>query len=171
MILRAGQRSVDLLASLDTGASSCLFESGYAAELGLDLVGGAHARFRTANSNFDAYGQKIQVEVLGITVSTLVYSFAEPTVRRNVLGRRGWLDRVRVGVVDYDRKRVCCGPNGPGSLTLATTAELSHLSRCLRQPFRFRHIWRRRIQHSRRTMHSGFQRSVLWLPLLSLQLQ
>ncbi len=50
--LRSGLQPVDLLASLDTGASSCLFESGYAAELGLDLNQGFLAPFRTANSNF-----------------------------------------------------------------------------------------------------------------------
>jgi len=81
-----------------------LFESGYATELGLNLTAGVHARFRTANSSFDAYGHEVQVEVLGTIVDALVYFFAEPTVRKNVLGRRGWLDRVRVGVVDYDRR-------------------------------------------------------------------
>jgi len=35
---------------------------------------------------------------------SLVYFFAEPSIRKNVLGRGGWLDRVRVGLVDHDRE-------------------------------------------------------------------
>ena len=48
VVLRSDQNFVDLLASIDTGASSCLFESGYATELGLELTQGIPTRFRTA---------------------------------------------------------------------------------------------------------------------------
>jgi len=92
-----------LLASLDTGASHCLFEGAYAAELGLDLTSGISTRFLTANSTFDAYGHEIVVDVLGIVTHSLVYFFADPAIRRNVLGRRGWLDRIRLGLVDHDQ--------------------------------------------------------------------
>jgi hypothetical protein len=33
----------------------------------------------------------------------LVYFFAERSIVKNLLGRGGWLDRVRLGVVDHDR--------------------------------------------------------------------
>jgi len=104
VVLRSGARLVDLVASLDTGAPYCLFESGYAGELGLDLASGVSMRFRTANSNFDAYGHEVEIDVLGITSHSFVYFFAERSVRKNVLGRGGWLDRVRVGLVDHDRE-------------------------------------------------------------------
>ena len=93
----------DLVASLDTGASYCLFENACAAELGLDLITGVRARFRTANGSFEAYGHEVEIDVLGIVSHSLVYFFADPTIRKNVLGRGGWLDRVRVGSVDHDR--------------------------------------------------------------------
>ena len=102
--LRSGVRFVDLIASVDTGASYCLFESGYAAELGIDLASGVLTRFRTANSNFEAYGHEVEIEVLGIATYSLVYFFAEPSIHKNVLGRGGWLDRVRLGLVEHDRK-------------------------------------------------------------------
>src|SRR5882724_8731597 len=102
--LRFGAKLADLVASLDAGASHCLFETAYAAELGLDLSNGVLTRFRTANSNFDAYGHEVEIEVLGIITHSLVYFFAEPSIRKNVLGRGGWLDRVRVGLVDHDRE-------------------------------------------------------------------
>jgi len=39
---------------------------------------------------------------LGVEVHTLVYFFDNPSIRRNVLGRNGWLNKVRMGLVDYD---------------------------------------------------------------------
>ena len=101
--LRSGASFADLVASIDTGASHCLFENAYAIRLGLDLTGGVLTRFQTANSIFDAYGHEVEIDVLGIVTNSLVYFFAEPSIRKNVLGRGGWLDRVRVGLVDHDR--------------------------------------------------------------------
>ena len=102
--LRCGTRIVDLVASIDSGASQCLFEHAYAAELGLDLARGALTRFRTANSSFEAYGHEVEIDVLGILTNSLVYFFAEPSISKNVLGRAVWLDRLRVGLIDHDRK-------------------------------------------------------------------
>jgi len=103
VVLRCGETVADLVASLDTGASYCLFESAYAAKLGLDLIAGVLTRFRTANGSFEAYGHEVEIDVLGIVGHSLVYFFADPGIRKNVLGRRGWLDRVRVALVDHDR--------------------------------------------------------------------
>jgi hypothetical protein len=102
--LRSGALFADLVASVDTGASHCLFENAYAARLGLDLTSGLLTRFQTANSIFDAYGHEVEINVLGIVTHSLVYFFAEPSIRKNVLGRGGWLDRVRLGLIDHDRE-------------------------------------------------------------------
>ena len=40
--------------------------------------------------------------MLGIVVYSMVYFFADPMIAKNVLGRVGWLDRVRLGLVDHD---------------------------------------------------------------------
>jgi hypothetical protein len=94
----------DLVASLDTGASHCLFENAYATRLGLELASGVLKRFKTANSTFDAYGHEVEIDVLGIVTHSLVYFFADPSIRKSVLGRGGWLDRVRLGLIDHDRE-------------------------------------------------------------------
>lgn len=52
--LRSGALFADLVASIDTGASQCLFENAYAIRLGLDLTSGVLTRFQTANCIFDA---------------------------------------------------------------------------------------------------------------------
>ena len=100
--LRSGAIVVDLVATLDTGASHCLFESAYAKELELDLTSGVLKRFRTANSSFEAFGHEVHIDAFGILTYSLVYFFAEASIIKNVLGRSGWLDRVRLGVVDHD---------------------------------------------------------------------
>ena len=71
-------------------------------ELGLDLTSGVRKRFRTANSSFEAFGHEIEIAVPGVVTNSLVYFFADPSIVKNVLGRVGWLDRVRLGLIDHE---------------------------------------------------------------------
>jgi hypothetical protein len=48
--LRSGANEVQVAASVDTGASFCVFRTGIAEALGLDLTSGIRKRFRTAKS-------------------------------------------------------------------------------------------------------------------------
>ncbi|MCC6369290.1 MAG: aspartyl protease family protein [Bryobacterales bacterium] len=100
--LRCGAAVVRLAASLDTGATFCIFRSEVAEALGLDLRSGLHQRFRTANSSFEAFGHEVELAVLDVVTHSTVYFFAEESINKNVLGRIGWLDRVRLGLVDHD---------------------------------------------------------------------
>lgn len=103
VVLTLGNRTANVIANIDTGASHCLFESFWADHLGLIVEHGYRRTFSTANSRFEAFGHDVLINVLGIEFETTVYFFADPEIRKNVLGRRGWLDRVRLGVVDYDQ--------------------------------------------------------------------
>jgi predicted aspartyl protease len=91
-------------ASVDTGASFCLFGAEIAEALGLDLEAGIRRRFRTANSRFDAFGHEVELGVFGVVTNSVVYFFVDPMIDKNVLGRIGWLDRVRLGLIHHDRK-------------------------------------------------------------------
>jgi hypothetical protein len=42
--------------------------------------------------------------VLGIEVEATVYFAEDPAMPRDVLGQSGWLDRMRLGLVDHDRQ-------------------------------------------------------------------
>ena len=77
--LRVGNQKVELIARLDTGAAQCIFERRYAEELALDVESGRPQRFRTMTGTFVAYGQS------------------------------GWLDRLRIGIIDYDRLLLLSG--------------------------------------------------------------
>ena len=100
--MRAGSAVVRIAASIDTGAAYCIFRSEVAEALGLDLRSGIHRRFRTANSNFEAFGHEVDLSVLNVATHSMVYFFADEAINKNVLGRIGWLDRVRLGLVDHD---------------------------------------------------------------------
>lgn len=100
--LSAGLETVRLFASVDTGADYCLFERGFAEALLIDLEQGIPSDFATAAGTFRAWGHELTLAILGVEVHAIVYFFENPAITKNVLGRKGWLNRVRLGLVDYD---------------------------------------------------------------------
>jgi hypothetical protein len=86
------------------GCEFCLFARAHAEALGLSVEDGERLIFFTANSRFEAFGHELTMNVLGIENSSLVYFFSDPNITRNVLGRHGWLDRVRLGLIDHDQE-------------------------------------------------------------------
>jgi hypothetical protein len=54
--------------------------------------------------SFDAYGHMLTLETFGYSFDVTVYFAAHEAFSRNVLGRRGWLDQVRLGLVEYESK-------------------------------------------------------------------
>ena len=101
--LSIGRQSVELLAKLDTGAAHCIFERKYAEILGEEVESGRLQRFRTVAGSFAAYQHEVTIQTLGIEFSAVVFFAQDPTFSRNFLGRSGWLERLRIGIVDYDR--------------------------------------------------------------------
>jgi predicted aspartyl protease len=89
VVLKAGENSVRLAASIDTGATYCMFRNELAEALGLDAANAAPKRFRTANSSFEAFGHEVEISVLGVTTFSTVYFFADALINKNVLGRVG----------------------------------------------------------------------------------
>jgi hypothetical protein len=106
--LSNGADFVDLLAKLDTGASHCIFQRNYAESLGIDVETGEEKKFGTANSSFIAYGHEARITALDFRLDlkfdATVYFAKDYDITRNVLGRQGWLNRIRLGLIDYDSK-------------------------------------------------------------------
>jgi hypothetical protein len=98
-----GSLSVDLLAKLDTGAAHCIFERKYGEMLGLAVESGRLQRFRTVTGSFAAYEHEVTIQTLGIEFQAVVFFAQDSTFSRNFLGRSGWLDRLRIGIIDCDR--------------------------------------------------------------------
>ena len=103
-MLISGNESIELTASVDTGASFCLFSREYARALNIDTESGELRTFWTANSKIEAYGHMVTIRVLGIHAEALVFFFADERINKNVVGRPGWLDRLRFGLIEHDQQ-------------------------------------------------------------------
>lgn len=111
VVLTVGEQIVKISdAKADIGASHCVFERGFGELLGLEIEKGTLKRFSTVTGQFTAYGHWVSMFVLGISFDTEVF-FAD--VRRNVLGRHGWFNKLRIGLVDYDHKLYVSGYDDP----------------------------------------------------------
>ena len=102
LVMRSAGETVELLAHIDTGASNCLFEREHGEILNLDVEAGDPKTFGTAAGRVDAFGHVVELEVLEQRFESMVYFFADRRILKNLLGRVGWLHRVRLGVVDHD---------------------------------------------------------------------
>jgi len=103
--------SVRFPAHLDTGAAYCLFQSHWAELLGLTLSDGEPLKFSVADGGvLIAYGHSLNVRVLGMSVSSIVYFTDHPNFRRNVLGRQGWLHHFKLGLIHYDSQLYLSSP-------------------------------------------------------------
>jgi hypothetical protein len=100
--LRHGQQTAQLEAQIDTGASCCIFNRGLGEDIGLDIESGFRQDVSTVTGAFTTYGHAVIVSVLGFDFEAVVYFAADQSFTRNVLGRSGWLNRVRLGIVYHD---------------------------------------------------------------------
>ena len=100
--LHFGEQRADLEAQIDTGASCCIFRRDLGESLGLEIENGFRQEINTVTGAFTTYGHTVTVAVLGFDFESVVYFAAAAGFTRNVLGRSGWLDRVRLGLVYHD---------------------------------------------------------------------
>jgi len=100
--LLSASDSVKFDAKVDTGSSHCIFQRQYGEQLGLEIESGASERFAAATGSLTAYGHEVTITTLGIETVAVVFFAADEHFNRNLLGRAGWLDRVRFGLIDYD---------------------------------------------------------------------
>jgi hypothetical protein len=113
VLLTSGSRQTELKAKLDTGASGCIFARIYGEELGLDIEGGTPQRVSTVTGSFLTYGHPVTLSVLDIAFDTTVYFAEDAGFNRSVLGREGWLDHLRLGLVEYEGKLYLSDYNDP----------------------------------------------------------
>lgn len=102
--LRVGDSSIRVLAKVDTGSDRCIFSRECGETLGLEIESGELQSFTTATGSFIAYGHPVTLITAEFSFDSTVYFAYDEGFGRNVLGRFGWLDRVIVGINDYDGK-------------------------------------------------------------------
>jgi hypothetical protein len=102
VLISAGGPVVNVEAKLDTGAVFCVFERLHGEQLGLDVESGSRQVIGTVTGSFTGYGHEVLLSAFGLEFTATVFFAESESFSRSVLGRQGWLDRLRVGIVDYD---------------------------------------------------------------------
>lgn len=102
--LRVSQTRVDCHAKIDTGSSNCIFARNVGEELGLDIETGLRLLVGTVTGNFVAYLHEVNLSLASFEFSGLIAFAEDREFRRNVLGRRGFIEQMTLGVVDYEGK-------------------------------------------------------------------
>lgn len=99
----SGASSITVNAKLDCGSKFCVFQPHFALLLGFELERGVPQRIRTAAGSFPAYGHEVTLTVGELEWQTTVYVAEPEDFPINVVGRIGFLDHLRVGLVDYEQ--------------------------------------------------------------------
>ncbi|MEO8433931.1 MAG: aspartyl protease family protein [Pyrinomonadaceae bacterium] len=102
--LSVSQTRVDCDAKIDTGSSNCIFARNLGEELGLDIETGLRLLVGTVTGNFVAYLHEVNLSLASFEFSGLVGFAEDREFRRNVLGRRGFVEQIVLGLVDYEGK-------------------------------------------------------------------
>jgi hypothetical protein len=94
---------VGVSAKLDTGSTYCIFEKKYADWLEIELTSGVPARIVTATGYFYCYGHELTLSVFDLEWQAVVYFAEMEAFSLNVVGRTGFLDRLQIGIIDYEQ--------------------------------------------------------------------
>lgn len=102
VLLRLGESIAVSQGKVDPGAQICLFQRELADELGVNVTEGHRLEVVTLAGSLTAYGHSVTMQTLGLEFDSIVYFAADYGLSRNLLGREGWLQKVRLAIVDYD---------------------------------------------------------------------
>ncbi len=102
--LRLDTTEVSCLAKIDTGSAYCIFPRTIGEQLGINIESGFPMRIGTATGVFEAFEHNVTLATVGTDFDSVVYFAREEIINRIVLGRFGWLDRVRIALIDYEGK-------------------------------------------------------------------
>lgn len=98
------ENDVQFDAKIDTGSTYCIFQRLHGELLGLEIEDGISLSINTATGNFRVFGHELTLVVLGIETVSTVYFAESDYFDRNVLGRIGWLDRIKFGLIEREGK-------------------------------------------------------------------
>jgi hypothetical protein len=92
-----------LRAKVDTGSTFCVFQRRHADLLNIDTETGTQLRIRTATGSFTAYGHEVTIKVGQLEWLAEIYFAEDEGFPVNVVGRVGFLDRLRLALTDYEQ--------------------------------------------------------------------
>ncbi len=70
--------------------------------LGLNVESGSPETVSTANGTFQIFGHWLTVVALDFQFEAMIYFAADERFSRSVLGRRGFIDQIRLCLIEHD---------------------------------------------------------------------
>lgn len=89
-------------AKVDPGSKYCLFRREVGENLGLEVLDGEPIELSTLTDTFTAYGHWITLRTLDLEFDSFVLFHQAYDVKRNLLGRIGWLDNTHFALTMDD---------------------------------------------------------------------
>lgn len=103
--LSSGHLTRETIAKLDPGAHVCLFSREIGEQLEFDIESGEPIKLGAiVFGTLDAFGHEVTLRVGSISVPLMVYFAKDYGLPMNFIGRQGWLQKVMLGVVDYENR-------------------------------------------------------------------
>lgn len=102
--LKLSSNEISFQSHINTGSSFCIFERRFGEKLSLDIENGPFQNVGTATGVFRVYGFRLTLQVEDFQFDSLVYFAEDENFKRNVLGRHGFLELVKLGLINYEGK-------------------------------------------------------------------
>lgn len=102
--LKLNGLTVSCEAKIDTGSTFCIFSRKLGEDLGLSIESGFRRTVGTVTGTFIVYLHDINLSVDDLELSVLAGFAEDEMFQRHVLGRRGFLEQLVLGLVDYEGK-------------------------------------------------------------------
>ena len=102
VILSYGAATERAWAIVDPGAAVCHFSHELGLQLGVPITQGDPITLSGISGTLDAYGHEVVLQTGELIFQSTVYFAKYPGLPRNLLGRQGWLRKLRLGLIDYD---------------------------------------------------------------------
>src|SRR5262245_42986426 len=100
--LTYGNQTVRADAKIDPGSAVCLFSNEVGVALGVPIEQGDPIKLGSLTGSLEAFGHEVTLQTGQLVFQSVVYFAKYPGLPRNLLGRRGWLRNLRLGLIDYD---------------------------------------------------------------------
>jgi hypothetical protein len=99
-ILRFAGKEKPCFAKIDTGSEICIFSREIGEYLEIEIESGFKKRLSTLSGGLSAFGHFVELETLDLRFESFVYFAQDYSLNRNLLGREGWLQLVRIAIDD-----------------------------------------------------------------------
>jgi hypothetical protein len=102
VILNANAGAESVIATIDCGSTLCVFQREIAERLGIAVEDGIEDYVSAIGTIIKVHGHEVTLTLGELALDLFVYFPAYQQIPRNLLGRQGFLQRLRFGLDDYE---------------------------------------------------------------------